>query len=363
MKRILLYGTVLWLVLFAMAVCMARPEPSDEHLTDDEPEDVIAAAATVKTEGSTGKPSEKANETMDTPQAASYDETHTILVKMKDGIKMVRMDTYLVGVVAAEMPASFSEEALKAQAVSARTFAARREAEAASGNTKSGHDGAVICTDPGCCMAYCDLTMEAADVFGSNAKPYTEKVKKAVADTDGEILTWEDVPILAAFHAVSGGYTENAEDVWGSYVPYLVSVSSAGEENAANYRGTVTITAEAFRELMLTVYPSAELGNDPTVWFADAVRGDGGGVKTVSVGGVTVKGSVLRSLLGLNSTDFTVRVGVDDLGAVTLTFETIGYGHGVGMSQYGALAMAQRGCTYQEILRAYYTGVELEKRI
>jgi len=112
--------------------------------------------------------------------------------------------------------------------------------------------------------------------------------------------------------------------------------------------------------LFLSVYPDAVLGDDPTVWFADAVRGDGGGVKTVTVGGVTVKGTVIRTMLDLYSTDFTVSVGVDGEGVLTLTFDTLGYGHGVGMSQYGAQALAQQGKTYEEILHTYYTGVDLD---
>ena len=348
MKRIFLFGMVLWSVLFGMAVVLTRPEAANSE------DDAVIAVSAV--DGEVDMPMTKPTKTSE----KTYDNTKSIRVRDGAAVREIRMDVYLAGVVAAEMPASFAPEALKAQAVAARTFAARREAEFASGNGKEGHGDAVICTDPGCCMAYCDLTAEAATIFGSNSDTYTEKVKQAVADTDGMILTDENVPILAAFHAISGGYTENASDVWGSDVPYLVSVASFGEENAAKYRGSVTVTADRFRELFLSVYPDAALGDDPTVWFADAVRGDGGGVKTVSVGGVTVKGAVIRTMLDLYSTDFTVSVGVDEDGALTLTFDTLGYGHGVGMSQYGAQALAQQGKTHEEILKTYYTGVKLD---
>ena len=348
-KKIWMYGAVLWVVLFVMTVFLM------ESKAENAP---IAQETSVRNEDVSLSGSETETIVQMEAQTHTYDAGHTVKVKFEDEAIDVPLDKYLMGVVAAEMPAAFPMEALKAQAVAARTFVLRREAELKSGG-KTGHNGAVICTDPGCCMAYCDLSTEAAEVFGSNAEAYLDKVKSAVSETDGEILTVDDIPILAAFHAISGGYTEDARDVWGSEVSYLVSVESGGEENAAKFYGEVTVNADAFCESILSVYPDAVFSEDPMEWFTSPVRGAGGGVVTVDVGGITVRGTALRSMLGLNSTDFTVMVGVDDMGEVTLTFHTTGYGHGVGMSQYGALAMAQDGHTYEDILKKYYTGVTL----
>ena len=341
MKRIVMFSIILWVVLFVLSMVTTQSEESNLEYQDD---DIITAAAvTEPTSADSGQ---------------VFDKEHTVTVKRDDQIVEIRLDRYLAGVVAAEMPAAFPEEALKAQAVAARTFVLRREAESEAGG-KSGHDGAVICTDPGCCMAYRDLSTEAVEVFGANAQAYSEKIEKAVSDTDGIIMTYDGVPILAAFHAIAGGQTENAADVWGSDVPYLVSVPSEGEENAAQYYGEVTVTTDEFRTRFLAAYPKAVLSDDPMEWFTQPVYTDSGRIKTVTVGGETVSGIVLRSMFSLNSTNFKVQVGTDDAGADTITFHTTGYGHGVGMSQYGAMYLAQNGSTYEEILQKYYTGVTI----
>ncbi len=373
MKRIWMFGVVLWSVLFVMSVMTVTPKgefSGELPEGSDNAGDVVAAAA-VKGTSTSAKPFVSATQTSGTTasgrmttaavlsdETSLVDEAHVVRVKDGDTVLTLPLDTYLTGVLAAEMPGAFPMEALKAQAVAARTFVLRREAEHQTGGKKN-HGEAVICTDPGCCMGYRDLETDAVEVFGANAAEYQGKMYQAVSETDGVILTYDDVPILAAFHAISGGRTESAKDVWGSDVPYLVSVESPGEENAAKFHGAVTVGAEIFRTCFQEAYPSAKFLDDPMTWFADPVRGDGGGLKTVTVGGVKVTGAVLRSMLGLDSTDFTVTVGVDDVGGVILTFHTTGYGHGVGMSQYGALAMAQKGSGYEDILARYYPGAVL----
>ncbi len=344
MKKIFLFSAVLWTVVVIMSVIVAGTSGETEHIDDE-----ILAVSTLK---------EKMEESI-FESGKSFDENYTVQLKRGDEVVEMPLNTYLEGVVAAEMPASFPSDALKAQAVAARTFLLRREAETKSKNGKEGHNGAVICDDSSCCMAYLDLSVEASSMFGANEEEYKAKIAEAVKSTDGQYLTYDNIPILAAFHAVSGGRTENAGDVWQNDVPYLVSVESAGEENAAQYRNDVTYTAGEVKEKFSSAYPKAKFSDDAGEWFQSAVRGDGGVIKTVSVGGIKVRGGTLRSIFNLPSADFTISVGENDVGEKTLTFHTVGYGHGVGMSQYGALAMAQNGCTYEEILHHYYKDVKL----
>ena len=142
--------------------------------------------------------------------------------------------------------------------------------------------------------------------------------------------------------------------VWGNSVPYLVGVDSPEGENVPNYHTEVTLTAEEFRAVFLARYPGADLSGTPNGWFRNQTATLSGRVAEMDVGGVTVKGTELRSLFGLRSASFTVETGED-----SVTFRVTGYGHGVGMSQYGANTLAQQGMTYEEILKWYYTGVEV----
>lgn len=156
------------------------------------------------------------------------------------------------------------------------------------------------------------------------------------------------------FHCVSGPKTESAADVWGEDIPYLQSVVSPGGTQYAGYESAVTLTADAFREKVAQTLPKADVSGKPDRWFASSVRSAAGGVKTVKLGGVTVEGTAVRALFGLQSTNFTITTTED-----SITFHTIGYGHGVGLSQYGAKYMAEQGYDYTEILAHYYPNTEL----
>lgn len=181
------------------------------------------------------------------------------------------------------------------------------------------------------------------------------RIRKAVKDTAGQILTCDGAPIAAVFHCVSGPKTESAADVWGEDIPYLQSVVSPGGTQYAGYESAVTLTADAFREKVAQTLPKADVSGKPDRWFASSVRSAAGGVKTVKLGGVTVEGTAVRALFGLQSTNFTITTTED-----SITFHTIGYGHGVGLSQYGAKYMAEQGSDYTEILAHYYPHTELK---
>lgn len=277
------------------------------------------------------------------PTVHTQTEALIIPVLTNDGwVEDMELEEYLTGVVLAEMPASFEEEALKAQAVVARTYTLRAH------NGKGKHDGASVCTDSACCQAY---RSEENYFTEGGSMESVDKVREAVEDTYGLVLTYQGELIEATYFSCSGGSTEDALAVWGTDVPYLKAVSSPGEEDATYYTDSVSFSQSEIEDKL-----QLELQEDSAAWFGDVSYTSGGGVDTMVIGGKTFEGTELRQLLGLRSTAFSVTVE-----GATVTFHTRGFGHRVGMSQYGADAMAVSGCSFEEILQHYYQGTALER--
>lgn len=270
---------------------------------------------------------------------ASVMPSISIVVEIEGQTVQMDLEAYVVGAVLSEMPASFDLEALKAQAVAARTYALQ---ECVSG---SKHDGA-ICASHSCCQGY--LSDEDYLLLGWQEK-YVQRVRDAVAETTGQVLTYEGKLIRAPYFSCSGGATEAAVTVWGRDYPYLQSVESPGEEETVYYTHEKSFNVLEFQEKLGVV-----LSGDPVSWFGNISYTSGGGIDSMEIGGVAYRGTTLRSVLGLRSTVFQVVVTED-----VICFETRGYGHRVGMSQYGADAMAREGSTYRDILAHYYQGTEL----
>ena len=272
-------------------------------------------------------------------------DAETVFTVLADGeIQDTTMADYLIGVVAAEMPASFEPEALKAQAVAARTYILDRAA-----HPVPAHPDAVVCDDPGCCCAYASAD-KLRENWGGDYRKNLRRIRGAVRQTDGQTLTWEGEPIRAVFHSSSGGQTEASAALWGA-VPYLVSVSSP--ETAADVPGfetTVTVSAADAEQALGVTLPEA-----PAQWIGETVRDGASRVETITIGGKTLTGAEARGLFHLRSTNFNAEV-LDG----NLVFHVTGSGHGVGMSQYGANVMAQEGSIYSEILAHYYPGTVLE---
>ena len=283
--------------------------------------------------------------------AASWDGAQPVRVLLEDGaVAELTMADYLWRVVAAEMPASFEPEALAAQAVCARTYSLwKLRAGSHQGS------GADLCSDSRCCQAYIEPA-EAAERWGALAEEYTAKIAAAVTETDGQALTYGGEIIQAAFFSSAAGQTEDAAAVWGNSLPYLVPVDSPEGDEVPNYHTTVTLTAEDLRKLAATEHPDAVLAGDPAGWITDVSYTASGRVAELSFGGVTLSGGAARNLFGLRSASFTV----EEADGV-FTFSVTGYGHGVGMSQYGANAMARAGSGWREIVEHYYTGTTVER--
>lgn len=275
------------------------------------------------------------------------DRGRAVRLLTKDGgVVELTMADYLWGVVAAEMPASFEEEALKAQACAARTYTVLQQ-------SRGKHPEADICGDSTCCQAYIERSAAEAR-WGLNAGEYGSKIDRALSETDGLGVLYNGQPIQALFFSSAAGKTVDAMEVWGSSVAYLKSVDSPEGDEVPNYRTQVVLGAEEVRSLTLDAYPGADLSADPSAWFGEASRNDSGGVISMSLGGVTLTGGQLRALFSLRSATFTVAWD-----GARFTFDVTGYGHGVGMSQYGANAMSKNGSSFEDILTWYYTGAEV----
>ncbi|MBR5947959.1 MAG: stage II sporulation protein D [Clostridia bacterium] len=256
---------------------------------------------------------------------------------------------YLVGVTAAEMPAGYGIEALKAQAVAARTFTVKHitgELRCRSGHT--------VCTDHRCCQAYISVERMRQN-WGDRFDERYAKICEAVDSTEGIVMMSGGELVTALYHSSSGGRTENCEAVFAVALPYLVSVESAGEEDSPEYSSTVSFSKEEFIERINSAFPDAgiaEPSSDVDIWQ----RTDSGRVSLIRLGGTVVSGQQLRNALSLKSTNIEFDIDGD-----TVEISCLGFGHGVGMSQCGANAMAKEGADYEAILKHYYTGVELAR--
>ncbi len=262
----------------------------------------------------------------------------TILIQNQDGMHLyLDFDSYLTGVLLAEIPAEFHSEALKAQAVAARTYAWKAH------TTGGKHADGSVCTDSTCCQAY---ITEEDYLTNGGTQDYLEKVCRAVQATSSIVIAYQGELIEATYFSSSGGSTESAVEVWGGDYPYLRAVSSPEEDL---HESSVSYTAAEFQNLL-----GQSLSENPQTWFSSVIYTDGGGIASIEICGETYTGTQLRSLLGLRSTAFEITTEPH-----TITITTRGYGHRVGMSQYGANTMAEQGSSYQQILQHYYPGTTL----
>lgn len=268
------------------------------------------------------------------------DETVYVRVEIEDTVVNMPLEEYILSVVLREMPSNFHPEALKAQAVVARTYTLRQIKKGGK------HKNADVCTESSCCQGYWDLDSYLAS---GGTQDKLAKVKAAVDLTTGQILLYDGVPIDATYFSCSGGNTEDAVAVWGTDVPYLKATVSPGEESAKYYTDTVRFSLQEFSQKI-----GLNLKSPQTLRVGEIEYTAGGGVSSIELSGKTFQGTTVRKRLGLRSTAFVISVANDH---VIVT--TKGYGHRVGMSQYGADAMAESGKNYSEILHHYYSGVEL----
>lgn len=248
----------------------------------------------------------------------------------------LNMTDYLIGVVSSEMPASFNLEALKAQSVLARTYA-----------LKAKQTGKKL-TDTVSTQSYIDID-QMKNKWENSFNTYYNKIKNAVENTNGEYLNYNGNYIEALYHSTNNGKTESSLDVFGNYYPYLISVSSEYDKNASSYLRTINMPLDTISNKL-----GLNLNNDSVISILSYT--DGGNIKEININGNNFSGKKVRELLGLRSADFDISIS-DNNANIT----TRGYGHGVGMSQYGANGMANAGYSYKDILSHYYPGTTLTK--
>lgn len=248
----------------------------------------------------------------------------------------LNMTDYLIGVVSSEMPASFNLEALKAQSVLARTYA-----------LKAKQTGKKL-TDTVSTQSYIDID-QMKNKWRNSFNTYYNKIKNAVENTNGEYLSYNGNYIEALYHSTNNGKTESSLDVFGNYYPYLISVSSEYDKNASSYLRTINMPLDTISNKL-----GLNLNNDSVISILSYT--DGGNIKEININGNNFSGKKVRELLGLRSADFDISIS-DNNANIT----TRGYGHGVGMSQYGANGMANAGYSYKDILSHYYPGTTLTK--
>ena len=266
-------------------------------------------------------------------------------------IETMALEDYIFGVILGEMPLSYDVEALKAQAVAARSFTAFL---AEHGGIKH-HEGADVCTYYGHCQAFHTRQWFRESFGDSQYGTYLAKLEEAVYGTAGQILLYDGATAQTIYHDMAGGMTEDARAAFSMDTPYLRSVASPGEESASKYRTTVTVTAQQFADTVNGTYPDAKLSAKTlSNTVSVASRTGSGRVETLKVGGASIPGTKVRTLFSLRSAMFDIQF---DNGNVVFT--VTGNGHGVGMSQVGAGVMAKAGSTYQEILAHYYPGTQL----
>lgn len=254
-------------------------------------------------------------------------------------IENIPLETYVARVVANEMPAEFETEALKAQALAARTYVVYQL------SNKDGSDSYVTDTEQD--QVYRNDT-ELRKIMGKDYDKKMSKIKKAVAASKGKILTYKDKPIFPAFFSTSNGYTENSEDYWSNKLPYLRSVKSPWDESSPKFMDQKTMAVKDVGTVLGITLPNS--GNIPI----KISRTDSHRVKKVNLADHSLSGKEVREKLSLRSSDFTVKQKND-----YLIFTTKGFGHGIGMSQYGANGMAKEGKNYKEIVKYYYKGVDI----
>ncbi len=265
-------------------------------------------------------------------------------------VSMVNLEEHLVGVLAAEMPAAYEPDALKAQAVAARSYILSK-----MNVPNAQHPTAIICTDPNHCKGWLSKEDALAKWKTEEQKKNWKKLKSAVKGTRGEYMMYEDEVVEAFFFATSGGKTENSEDVWSTSLPYLRSVESPEDKNGKNYYSSAVFTLDEFYS-KISPYFADKLPRATAPQISAPKRTEGGGIAEISICGKTFRGGEIRSIFGLKSANFTVTVSDDKV-----IFDVLGYGHGVGMSQTGANEMAKNGKKYTEILKHYYTNIQIVK--
>lgn len=343
MKKFLIYFLGFVIVFFiAPAICTVTPSKTQEVIATENGQE--------QGNDDLNQDSSQLQENENTNQEDSISKTIKLLHSETGQVEEVDLDEYLYGVVSSEMPANFEIEALKAQAVVARTYTIYQMT-----HNSGKHENADICDNYACCQAWVSKEDRFAKWNGEEAEGNWNKIVEAVNSTSGKIITYNREAINAFFHSNSGGVTESSVNIWGGIdYPYLKSVETAGEEGYTQYSSQVQISKQDLLNKIKEKYQDCEIDFSRQDCIQILEYTTSGRVKTIKFGNKEIAGTEARTILGLKSTNFTFSIDEE-----TVTFSVIGYGHGVGMSQTGADALAKSGSDYEEIIKHFYTDVEI----
>lgn len=326
----------------------APAQPEEDETEGSEPADASVSAA----------PDEQETEQMqddDILSVISEPENFLVLNETTGKVMTVSVQDYVRGALAAELPPTFHPEALKAQAVAAHTYALYLTRQRQQTPLKS-LNGAQLTADPVNWKSY-TTEKEFRKRYGDLADAYWKTICEAADEAAGYLMEYDGEAIAAAYHSMSNGQTEAAENVWSQAVPYLVAVESAGDPLAPDFETEVRFSVKKIRGVLESACPDVSLGSDPAAWLREGGRSESGYLLEVEVGETqTLAGTELRTLLGLRSSDFDVAYDGEEF-----VFTVRGYGHGVGFSQYGADYLARQGQNFEEILLHYYPGATLAR--
>ena len=315
---------------------------------------VIAAALVICPVAALGSaPDEKTTEKTQTENAPdiSINENYISVMSSSTGkIEKVGMREYIIGCVAAEMSAQYHTEALKAQAVACYTYA-KKTCEQNEKHKDSALGTADITDSPDSHQGYLN-GKQRKEKWGEKYEEYEEKIAAAVDEVSGYYLSYNGETALAVYHAISGGSTQSAESMWGSKIPYLISVESPGDRLSPDYTSKTVLTEDEFRKAAKAC--GVKLTGDTDGWLGKNDKDDYGYTKSLTVSEQKISASKIREEFGLRSLCFDA-----EYSGGKFVFTCYGYGHGVGMSQYGADYMARQGFAWREILLHYYPGTEI----
>jgi len=325
LKKIILYILFIIILIFSMPIIFTNPFNNIEETSSKKVEQIY--------------------------EKADYGDFNIIrLLHTNSGeIENIEMDTYLYGVVSAEMPANYNIEALKAQAIVARTYTIYKLLNG------SKHENANICDSSLCCQAWISKDNRFARWDENLRNEYWNKIVTAVDSTSGKYIVYNGEPINAFFHSNSGGLTELPSNVWGGSYPYLQVVATSGEEEYNGYASEVEFSKDELIQKMLEKYSNFQINFDEVNCIQILDLTEGWRVKTMKIGNVCLSGVDVRKIFGLKSARFDFEIIGDNI-----KFKVIGYGHGVGLSQNGADALAKSGMNYEEIIKYYYKDVEIK---
>ena len=330
MRKILIYFTGFFIIFFIIPVICTVPHKKEEQVQE-------TVAETENTQ---------------IQEEYNYEKYKTIKLLHSETMQIeeLNIDEYLYGVVSSEMPANFELEALKAQAVVARTYTIYQII-----HNSSKHENADICDNYSCCQAWISKEERFSKWNSEEAESNWNKIVQAVNETKGKIVTYNKRPINAFFHANSGGVTESSLNIWsGIDYPYLKSVETSGEEGYTQYASEVILNKQELLEKIQTKYEDCIIDFEQQDSIKILENTSSGRVKTIKFGNKEIAGTEARTLLGLKSTNFEVARDGENI-----IFSVTGYGHGVGMSQTGADSLAKQGLKYEEIIKHFYTNVEI----